>query len=63
MDIGTVTQLIGSLGFPIAACIYMAYINKESDHQHREEVKELSKAIENNTQVMIRIEERLEAMK
>ena len=27
MDINTISTIIGSLGFPIVACIYMAYVN------------------------------------
>nr|DAI41198.1 MAG TPA: YvrJ protein family protein [Bacteriophage sp.] len=37
-------QLIGSLGFPIVACICMALYVKEQTKNNREDVKELNKA-------------------
>lgn len=45
MDVTTVTTLIGSLGFPIVACIYMAYINNEQNKRHETESHEMSSAI------------------
>lgn len=49
MDITTVSQLIGSLGFPIAACCAMGWYCirsqnqiKEINEQHREEIKEIN---------------------
>ena len=36
-------QLIGSLGFPIVACICMALYVKEQTKNNREDVKELNK--------------------
>ena len=52
MDFATATQLIGSLGFPIVACI-MLYIRMEKqDEAHKEEVSKLTEAIQNNTLIM-----------
>lgn len=45
MDVTTVTTLIGSLGFPIVACIYMAYINNEQNKRHETESHEMVSAI------------------
>lgn len=45
MDVTTVTTLIGSLGFPIVACIYMAYINNEQNKRHEAESHEMVSAI------------------
>lgn len=45
MDITTVGTLIGSLGFPIVACIYMAYINNEQNKRHESESREMTSAI------------------
>lgn len=36
---------IGSVGFPIVACIYMAYIHNESEKRHSNERTEMTKAI------------------
>ncbi|MBO7731195.1 MAG: hypothetical protein J6S67_01530 [Methanobrevibacter sp.] len=60
MDITTVTQFVSTLGFPIAVClICFWYINKREE-QHKEEVTELAKAINNNTIVMQKLVDRLE---
>lgn len=60
MDFSTVTQFISTLGFPIAVClICFWYINKREE-QHKDEVTELAKAINNNTIVMQKLVDRLE---
>ena len=33
MDIAAITQLIGSLGFPIACCIYLIYSNNKANEE------------------------------
>ena len=60
MDANTITQFVSTLGFPIAVClICFWYINKREE-QHKEEVSELSKAINNNTLVMQKLVDRLD---
>lgn len=49
MDISAITQLIGSLGFPIVMCFFLMKTNKEQMEEHRNEVHELRKTVENNT--------------
>ena len=36
-------QLIGSLGFPIVACIGIAWYLKDRDDKHREDIKEMQR--------------------
>ena len=49
MDVSSIVQVIGSLGFPIAACIAVFwYLMKESEN-HKAEVNKLSEALQNNT--------------
>lgn len=49
MDVGTVTQLVGSLGFPIVCCgALFWYLVKEKD-AHKKEMAELQKSVEANT--------------
>ncbi|MBQ1759424.1 MAG: hypothetical protein IIZ94_07060 [Prevotella sp.] len=45
MDLQTITSLIGSLGFPIAACCYMAYFSNKT-------MKEFKDSMEANTSVL-----------
>ena len=49
MDVGTVQSLIGSLGFPIACVIAMFYMWNKEREDHKSEMQEVTKAIENNT--------------
>ena len=49
MDVSTVTQLVGSLGFPIVCCgALFWYLVKEKD-AHKKEMEELRKSVEANT--------------
>jgi hypothetical protein len=60
MDINVITQIISNLGFPIACVIAMFWmLNKERD-AHKAETAELTKAIENNTNVMTQVLDRLD---
>ena len=49
MDVSMVTQLVGTLGFPIVCCgALFWYLVKEKD-AHKEEMAELRKSIVANT--------------
>lgn len=45
MDTNAISTLIGSLGFPIVACIYMANINKRQTETHKEELNKMTEAV------------------
>lgn len=52
MDLQTITTLIGSLGFPIAACVAcFTMLNKERENRIAE-IKEFTRAIDNNTMAL-----------
>lgn len=60
MDLGTVTSLIGSLGFPIVCCIAMfTMLNKERD-AHKEEMDKLNQTIVNNTLALQALADRMD---
>ena len=48
----TVVQIINNVGFPIACVLGMAWYIREQQKTHKEEVKELSNAVSNNTLVL-----------
>lgn len=49
MDFSTVSQLISSVGFPIAACVALFWqMNREST-QHKEEMDTLTESLNQNT--------------
>lgn len=67
----TVMSIIGSVGFPIAACMVMGYYVKHQTDTYREDVKDLQKshrdeiekladALNNNTIVMQKLCDKLE---
>ena len=59
MDLQTITTLIGSLGFPIAACIAcFSMLNKERE-EHKQEMQKVTEAINNNTLAVTTLTERL----
>lgn len=57
MDFNALIQAIGSVGFPIVACIYMIYTNNKNVESHAKEIEKLRETVENNTKVMIQISE------
>lgn len=72
MDANTLITMIGSLGFPIVACVAMGWffarVNdnyrndiKELQSTHREEVKAMTDAINNNTLVIQKLIDEMEA--
>ena len=63
MDVSLAVQLIGSLGFPIACCIYLFYsigeerkenaAQREADRlEHKQEMDKVTEALNNNTIVV-----------
>lgn len=74
MDFATVLQAIGTVGFPIVACIAIAVffskINdnyrsdiKELNTSHKEEIKQLSDVIASNTLVLQKLCDKLDSIK
>ena len=55
MDMGTIVNIISSVGFPIACCVYLIYINNKNEEKHADEVEKLRQTVENNTKAMIRL--------
>ena len=45
MDLNIITQIISTVGFPIAACCYMAYANQKQTEQHKAEMDKMTEAV------------------
>lgn len=71
MDANMIITMVGSLGFPIVACIGMAIFFREVNKNYREDIKELSsnhknemdkvtEAINNNTIVVQKLIDKLD---
>lgn len=54
-----ISQLISSVGFPIACCIFLFWNQSRTEDRHKEEVEKLRASLDNNTRVMTRICDRL----
>lgn len=59
MTTADITQLIGSLGFPIVMCIMVFMDNQKMRKEHKEETAGLQKCIENNTVIQQQILEHI----
>lgn len=59
MDYNAIIQAIGSLGFPIVACCYLAWMHNDSEKRHSEERSKLTEAINNNTIILQLIKDRI----
>lgn len=55
MDINVITQIISTVGFPIACCIYLVYNQNKAEERHKDEVDKLRSSLDNNTKVMNKI--------
>ena len=60
MDINTLIQLVGSLGFPIVACGALFWRMVKSDEQHKEEMHKMSEALNNNTAALVKLTEKID---
>ena len=72
MDISSIGQIISTVGFPIAMCLLMAWYVKYTTDLHREdtnvreeahkqEVNDITKALNNNTLVLQKLVDILDA--
>ena len=71
MDANAIITMIGSLGFPIVACLgmakFFAKVNdnyrsdiKEMNSQHKAEMDKMTEAINNNTMVIQKLVDNME---
>ncbi len=59
MDVTVLSQLIGSLGFPIAVCIALLWILVKISDQHKEEMAKVTEALNNNTLALTKLATKL----
>ena len=56
----TVINLLTDLGFPIAVCIAMFWLNNKQVEQHKEEMSKVTDALNNNTLALTELRDRLD---
>lgn len=60
MGVDVITQLIGSMGFPIACVICMFWFWNREREDHKTEMQKMTEALNNNTLALVKIESVLE---
>lgn len=60
MDISSISQIIGSLGFPVAMCCYLLYYMEKERQSHKEEMDNVTEALNNNTIAINKLYEKLD---
>lgn len=60
MDVNALSQLIGSMGFPIVACGAMFWYMTKLEKAHKEETDALRTALEQNTLAITKLADKLE---
>ena len=52
MDVGTITQIVSTVGFPIAMCVAVLWYINEMGDRHKQETEKFTEALNNNTLVL-----------
>ena len=55
MGVQDIAQLVSTIGFPIAMCIALLWYIKDMGDKHKEETKDFTEALNNNTLVLQRL--------
>ena len=59
MDFSSITTLVSSVGFPIAACVYLIWTHGKERDKDNEAIENMRKTVENNTIALVKLCERL----
>lgn len=59
MDYNAIMTLVGSLGFPIVACIMLYVRMDKQDTVHQAEMEKITESLNNNTIALTKLAERL----
>lgn len=59
MEIGTIAQLVSSLGFPIVVAGAMFWKMNKQDDDHKEEMGKITEAVNNNTIALTKLLDKL----
>ena len=49
---GSIVEIIGSIGFPIAMCLLLFNYMEKQGEKHDKEIHDLTETINNNTQIL-----------
>ena len=62
MDLAGVLQILQTIGFPSAFCLIVLKMLEEERVSHKEEMRQMTEALNNNTMVLTAIKQRLDDM-
>lgn len=60
MEMDSILTIISTLGFPIVAYLLMFWKMNKQDDDHKEEMKSMTAALENNTVALTKLIEKLD---
>ena len=60
LDMATITQIITSVGFPIAMCVGLLYYVMKQSETRKEETTKFTQALNNNTLILQRLCDKLD---
>lgn len=60
MEITEIINMVSTVGFPIAMCLMLSWYVKITNDSYRNDIKSLQQSIDNNTEVMNKIIDKLE---
>lgn len=62
MDFSNIATLVSQFGFPIACCVAMFWFISKQESRHRDEIEAMTKALNNNTQVVAQMSTKLDTI-
>ncbi len=62
VDVATILQAIGSVGFPIVMCLLMCWFFLKQSDNHKEETKEFTQALNSNTQILQKLADKIDQL-
>lgn len=60
MDFNTIIAAIGSLGFPIVACVLMGWMFMKFTDNYRADIKSMTEIVNNNTMAIQKLVDKLD---
>lgn len=55
-----ISQMVGTLGFPIAVCAYLLWDNRQNRKDHKDEMDKITTALNNNTEAIVKLSDKIE---
>lgn len=52
MDVASITQIVSTVGFPIAMCVALLWYIKDLTDKHKQETEQFTEALNNNSLIL-----------